>query len=72
LEVIEVGCRFDSGGAGTQHSPPDEGISKEMSFSISLQVNAQCLIKNFAIFLLEIDLTVKNLKKTLHCSNKDR
>jgi hypothetical protein len=50
---------------------PDETNKEiEMRFSVSLQVNARCLIKNVSINLLEIAFIVKNYKKALHCSIK--
>jgi hypothetical protein len=42
LKVIEVGYRFDSGGAGTQHSVPDEiNRANQMKFSVLLPVNTK-------------------------------
>jgi hypothetical protein len=47
LEVIEVGCRFDSGGAGTQYSVPDEiNRANQMTYSVSLPVNTKWFSMN--------------------------
>ena len=39
-------------------------ISNECRFSVAVQINNQCLIRNFSIYLHESDFIVKNLLKS--------